>query len=166
MSTPPKKSSLSRRFTDLIGQKQPRRPSSGSDTKEGTITPPLQTITPSASSSPLSVQSGTSYSSPQSPRFTFDEQHRLPVTFLPFVATDSSFLKLDMFGIEQSTSQEFDFTSTSDSSNWFGLHDESQSSAFEMPSPAASGTTKARTPKTMTIGWVCEDGFKPIGQFD
>ena len=75
------KSSLTRRFTDMINQKTVRLPSSSRNagTKEGSTTPPVQTTTPSSSSS--SPQSRMTIS-PQSPRFTFDEQHRLPVTFL------------------------------------------------------------------------------------
>jgi hypothetical protein len=167
-SSPLKKSSLSRRFTELINQKPSRRPSAGNETKEGSITPPLQTTTPSASASPLSIQTTSTEcsSSPRSPRFTFDEQHRLPVTFLPFVGTETSFLKFDMFGLEQSTESDFDFTTSSESSNWFNLSDDAQTSSFSIPETMKKITTKSEAPKSVTIGWVCEDGFKPIGEFE
>src|SRR5271169_4592880 len=78
-SSSPKKSSITRRFTEMINQKTVRRPSPGDGLKEGSITPPFQTTTPSSSSSsPQSIQS-RAMSSPQSTRYTFDEQHRLPV---------------------------------------------------------------------------------------
>jgi len=165
-SSPSKKSTLSRRFTELINQKTPRRPSSGEDTKEGITTPPLQTTTPSTASSPLSIQSSPSDSPLQGHRFTFDEQHRLPVTFLPFVATETSFMKLDIFGSEETNHSEFDFTTSSESSNWFNFSETTEISSFEMPEPITKARKERQAPKTMTIGWVCEDGFRPIGGFD
>src|SRR6202043_3814224 len=99
----------------------PRRPSSSDGTKGGSFPPPKQTTTPSTSSSPLSIQSRTS-TSPQDTRYTFDEQHRLPVTFLPFVSTDTHFLKgLDVFGDSKSSprsSFEFSDSPIEPEDNW------------------------------------------------
>jgi hypothetical protein len=160
-----KKSSLTRRFTDMINQKATPRPSKGDLHKEGSITPPVQTTTPSSSSS--SPQS----TSPQSVRYTFDEQHRLPVTFLPFVATDTSFLKeLDIFGESPKSSLEFldSESPVEGEESWFRMTDE-RSSAFDALETATRSHSKAtlHSPtKPIRIGWICEDGFKPIGEFE
>ena len=171
-TTLPKKSSFTRRFTDMINQKTtPRRPSSSDGTKGGSVTPPKQTTTPSTSSSPLSIQSQNS-SSPQSSRYTFDEQHRLPVTFLPFLSTDTHFLKgLDVFGESKSSprsSFEFTHSPVEPEDNWFAIGD-NQASSFTVTERRARSQSKATTGssvKEVTIGWICEDGFKPIGEFD
>jgi len=167
-----KKSSLTRRFTDMINQKTTRRPSRGDIPKEGSVTPPLQTTTPSSSSSsPQSMQSSIT-SSPQSLRYAFDEQHRLPVTFLPFVTTDTSFLKgFDVFGESKcspKSSFEFHESPVEGEDNWFSMTDD-RSSAFDTLEVATRSQSKAtlRSPtKPIRIGWICEDGFKPIGEFE
>lgn len=172
-----KKSFITRRFTEIINQKtSSRRPSSRDGTKEGrgAITPPVQTTTPSSSSSssPQSIQSRTTCS-PQSARYTFDEQHRLPVTFLPFVTTDTSFLKgLDVFGDESKASPkssfEFNESPVECEDSWFSMSDE-QSSAFDTLESKTESQSKATLPsptKFVRIGWICEDGFKPIGEFE
>ena len=165
-TTLPKKSSFTRRFTDMINQKTtPRRPSSSDGTKGGSVTPPKQTTTPSTSSSPLSIQSQNS-SSPQTSRYTFDEQHRLPVTFLPFLSTDTHFL-----GESKSSprsSFEFSDEPVESEDNWFAIGD-NQASSFTVTERRARSQSKATTGssvKEVTIGWICEDGFKPIGEFD
>lgn len=168
-----KKSSIGRRFNDLLSSKSPRRPSSSDDTKGGSVTPPKQTTTPSASSSPQGPQARTS-SSPQ-PRYTFDEQHRLPVTFLPFVSTgtEAPFIKgLDVFGEPKSSprsSFEFNESPVEHEDNWFSMSQLQGSSAFHMQDSRTRSSSKGTyesTGKEITIGWVCEDGFKPIGEFD
>lgn len=171
-----KKSFITRRFTEMINQKtSSRRPSLGDGTKEGrgSITPPVQTTTPSSSgSSPQSIQSRITTSS-QSTRYTFDEQHRLPVTFLPFVTTDTSFLKgLDVFGDESKgspkSSFEFNESPVECEDNWFSMSGE-RSSAFDTLESRTRSPSKATIPsptKSVRIGWVCEDGFKPIGEFE
>jgi hypothetical protein len=172
MPSSSKKSSFSRRFTDLINQKAIRRPSSRDGPKEGSITPPVQTTIPSSSSSPQSIQSRIT-ASPQSSRYAFVDQHRLPVTFLPFVSTDSSFLKgLDVFGEESrgspKSSFEFNESPVEGEDSWFRLSDDT-SSAFDTLQTRARSESKATLPssvKSMTIGWVREDGFKPIGEYD
>lgn len=88
------------------------------------------------------------------------------MTFLPFIGTDSSFLKFDVFGVDQSPGSEFDFTSSSEGSNWFNLSDDAPSSAFNVPETMTRREVKAEGPKSVTIGWVCEDGFRPIGEFE
>ena len=171
-TTLPKKSSFTRRFTDMINQKTtPRRASLSDGTKGGTVTPPKQTTTPSSSSSPLSIQSMSS-SSPQSTRYTFDEQHRLPITFLPFLSTDTHFLKgLDVFAEPKTSprsSFEFNDSPVESEDNWFSLCD-NQTSSFNVTERRARSQSKATTGssvKDVTIGWICEDGFKPIGEFD
>jgi hypothetical protein len=165
-----KKSSIGRRFNDLIGSKTPRRPSSSDSTKGGSVTPPKQTTTPSASSSPQGPQTRTPSSPPT--RYTFDEQHRLPVTYLPFVSTETPFIKGldDVFGESKSSprsSFEFNESPIDHEDNWFSM---SQGSArFNMQDTRTRSSSKGTyesTGKEVTIGWVCEDGFKPIGEFD
>jgi hypothetical protein len=174
-SFPVKKSSLTRRFTDIINPKTTRQPSSRDRPKEGSLTPPIQTTTPSSSSSssssPSSLQSRIA-ASPQSARYTYDEQHRLPVTFLPFIATDGSFLKgLDVFGESKGSpksSFEFNDSPLEGDDTWFSMTDD-QSSAFEAlesPTISRNKTTLQSPSKTVRIGWICEDGFKPIGEFE
>ena len=163
-----KKSSITRRFTELINQKTAtRRPSSRDGAKEGgSSTPPLQTITPSSSSSsPQSMQS-TITSSSQSTRYTFDEQ-RLPVTFLPFVTTDTPFIKgLDVFGDSKgSPKSSFEFNEQLEDceDNWFMSDDGcSEFDTLESGVRSKSKTTLQSRTKPVRIGWVCEDGFKPI----
>ena len=171
-----KKSFITRRFTEIINQKNSaRQPSSRDGAKEGggSITPPVQTTTPSSSSSsPQSIQSQIT-SSPQTTRFTVDEQHRLPVTFLPFVTTDTSFLKgLDVFGGESKgspkSSFEFNESPVECEDNWFSMSDD-RSSAFDTLESRMRSQSKATLPsptKSVRIGWICEDGFKPIGEFE
>jgi hypothetical protein len=168
----PKKSSITRRFTEMINQKTARRPSSRDGTKEGSVTPPFQTTTPSSlSSSPQSIQS-QAMSSPQSTRYTFDEQHRLPVTFLPFLTTDTSFLKgLDVFGDSKSSpksSFEFNESPVECEENWFSMSDDRSSAFDRLESKMRSHikTTSQSPTKSIRIGWICEDGFKPIGEFE
>lgn len=165
------KSSLTRRFTDMINQKTVRQPSSSRNagTKEGSTTPPVQTTTPSSSSS--SPQSRMTIS-PQSPRFTFDEQHRLPVTFLPFVSTDIPFSKsMDVFGESKNSpksSFEFGDSPVEVEENWFSMSDD-RSSAFETLASRTRSHSKTTLPsptKQVRIGWICEDGFKPIMEYD
>jgi hypothetical protein len=175
MPSPPsasKKSSLTRRFTDMINQKATRRASKSDLRKEGVITPPIQTTTPpSSSSSPQSMQSSLT-SSPPSLRYTVEEKHRLPVTFLPFVSTDTSLLKgLDIFGESKTSpksSFEFNESPLECEENWFSMTDD-QSSAFDTLGTATrsqSKTTLTSPTKSVRIGWICEDGFKPIGEFE
>lgn len=170
-STSTKKSSITRRFTEMINQKTTRRPSLRDGAKEGSITPPFQTTTPSSSSSPQSIQSRIP-SSPQSTRYTFDEQNRLPVTFLPFVTTDTSFLKgLDVFGESKGSpksSFEFNESPVECEENWFSMSDD-RSPAFDTLAGATSSQSKGTLlspTKSVRIGWICEDGFKPIGEFE
>jgi hypothetical protein len=168
-----KKSSLTRRFTEMINQKTTRRPSSRDGTKENSLTPPIQTTTPSSSSSsPQSIQSRLT-SSPQSTRYTIDEQHRLPVTFLPFVTSDTPFLKgFDVFGESKgSPKSSFEFNESpveGSEDNWFSMSDD-RSSAFDMLESRTRSHSKTTLPssmKSVRIGWICEDGFKPIGEFE
>ena len=172
-SSSSKKASLTRRFTDLINQKTTRLPSSkNAGTKDGSTTPPVQTTTPSSSSSsPHSLQSRIT-TSPQSPRFTFDEHHRLPVTFLPFVSTDTPFSKgLDVFGESKNSPKtlfEFGESPVEVEENWFSMADD-RSSAFETLASRTrshSKTTLSSPTKQVRIGWICEDGFKPIMEYD
>lgn len=173
-SSSSKKSSLTRRFTDLINQKTTRLPSSSRNagTKEGSTTPPVQTTTPSSSSSsPQSLQSRMT-TSPMSPRFAYDEQHQLPVTFLPFVSTDIPFSKgLDMFGESKTSpksSFEFGESPVEAEENWFTMSDD-RSSAFETLASRTRSHSKTTLPsptKQVRIGWICEDGFKPIMEYD
>lgn len=170
-SSAAKKSSLTRRFTDMINPKTTRQPSSSDRPKEGSLTPPIQTTTPSSSSSPSSLQSRIT-ASPHSARYTFDEQHRLPVTFLPFVSTDGSFLKgFDVFGeskLSPKSSFEFNESPLEGDDAWFSMSDE-QSSAFEALETTAISQNKhtIQSPsKPVRIGWICEDGFKPIGEYE
>jgi len=174
----PKKASFTRRFTDLIKEKSNRRPSSRDGAKdEGLVTPPQQITTPSPSSStssPLSLQSQATSLSPKSARYTFDEQHRLPVTFLPFVNTDNSFLKGldDMLGESNNRSRkssfEFNQSPVEGEENWYSMSDD-QSSSFgtlESRTRSQSKSTLQSPTKSIAIGWICEDGFKPIGGFE
>jgi hypothetical protein len=166
-----KKSSITRRFTDMVNPKTSRQTSSRDRPKEGSLTPPLQTTTPSSSSSPSSLQSRIT-ASPQSVRYAFDEQHRLPITFLPFITTDSSFLKgLDVFGESKGSPKslfEFNESPVEGDDAWFSMSDD-RSSAFETlesPSISHNKTTLQLHSTPVRIGWVCEDGFKPIGEFE
>src|SRR5579859_404317 len=170
MPSADKKSSLRSRFTDMINAKSPRRGSLSKGSKQGGATPPTETSTPPPSS-PRSVHLRNN-SSPTSTRYTFDENHRLPVTFLPFVATDTSFMKgLEIFGeTSGSSSSSFEFSDSpvDREDGWFSLSGD-QSSAYNTPERKDSlrpRDTNASPEKDITIGWICEDGFKPIGVFD
>jgi hypothetical protein len=156
----------------MINPKMIRLPSSRDATKEGSITPPAQTTTPSSSSSPQSELSRITTSSPQSTRYTFDDQHRLPVTFLPFVTTDTSFFKgLDVFGESAGSpksSFEFHESPVEVVENWFSMSDD-RASAFDVVESRTRSQSKATiqsSTKSVRIGWICEDGFKPIGEFE
>ena|ERR1700737_4567972 len=169
MPTLPKKASFTRRFTDMVAPKAPKAPRSMSFGRGDHILPTSAIITPP--SSPRSIQQHNS--SPQSTRYTYDEGERLPVTFLPLLSTDA-LKELDVFG------------EGTDSANLFGLSQspaDSEESWFSMPydrplvyevpqtrkmSTASSTSTESglSTHREVTIGWICEDGFRPIGFAD
>ena len=174
-----KKASFTRRFADLIKEKSSRRPSSRDGAKDhhGTVTPPQQTTMPSPSSlasSPLSLQSQVSSASPKSGRYTFDEQHRLPVTFLPCVSTDNSFLTGldDVFGESKTRSRknsfEFNEPPVDVDENWYSMSDDQVSpfGTLETRTRSQSKSTVQSRTRSIAIGWICEDGFRPIGAFE
>jgi hypothetical protein len=150
----------------MINQKT-RRPSVGDVPKQECVTPPTQTTTPSSASSPQnrSVANG---SPSQAPRYTFDEQHRLPVTFLPFVSTET-FKGLDVFGQEIGVSDKSPYESPVEvEDSWFRMEDEPTSAFAELQMRARSESkaTILSSARSVTIGWIKEDGFKPIGEYD
>jgi hypothetical protein len=169
MPTSPKKASFTRRFTDMVATKTPRR-MSGSRKGENN-TPPPAFATPPAS--PRSTQPSNN-SSPQSGRYQFDVEHRLPKTFLPFLSTDV--LKgLDVFGGDDNTARDtFDLSQSSGNSEEAWLRVFQNRSAYSFPetrkmstsSSMASSEMSGSPVKEVTIGWICEDGFRPIGLAD
>ena len=159
-----KASSLTRRITEIISHKS--RTSSTDDVKEvASTTPPLQSTTPSISSSPQTFSRNAS--APH--RNTIDDEHRLPVAFLPLVSTSTKFMKgLDVFG-QESRESDFDFhdSPVEGEDNWFRMQDD-HASAFAMlrSRPRSESKATSSSAKSITIGWVREDGFKPIGESD
>jgi hypothetical protein len=169
MPTSPKKASFTRRFTDMVATKTPRR-MSGSRKGENN-TPPSAFATPPAS--PRSTQPSNN-SSPQSGRYQFDVEHSLPKTFLPFLSTDV--LKgLDVFGGDDNPARDtFDLSQSSGDSDEAWLRVFHNRSAYSFPetrkmstsSSMASSEMSGSPVKEVTIGWICEDGFRPIGLAD
>jgi hypothetical protein len=112
----------------------------------------------------------SSNSSPHSTRYTFDQEHRLPVTFLPLLSTDA--LKgLDVFGGGDAASDavrdtfELSQSPAGSEETWF-------SASYDLPDTRKMSTSTVSSEssgspvKAVTIGWICEDGFRPIGLWD